>query len=84
MQLNHLFSLFLFLKYSLDLIILIVKCRYIRFLVLYYLKVIKYMYFMEATKKVTIIPTNRGLLLVSVVSVGFTLFFFIFVPSLLL
>jgi hypothetical protein len=42
------------------------------------------MYFMEATKKVTIIPTNRGLLLVSVVSVGFTLFFFIFVPSLLL
>lgn len=50
----------------------------------YYLKVIKYMYFMEATKKVTSIPTNRGLLLVSVVSVGFTLFFFIFVPSLLL
>jgi NADH-quinone oxidoreductase subunit N len=50
----------------------------------YYLKVIKYMYFMEATEKVTIIPTNRGLLLVSVVSVGFTLFFFIFVPSLLL
>ena len=50
----------------------------------YYLKVIKYMYFMEATEKVTIIPTNRGLLLVSVVSVGFTLFFFIFVPSYLL
>ena len=50
----------------------------------YYLKVIKYMYFMEATTKATIIPTNRGLLLISVISVGFTLFFFIFVPSLLL
>ncbi len=50
----------------------------------YYLKVIKYMYFMKATEKVTIIPTNRGLLGVSVISVGFTLFFFIFIPSYLL
>ena len=47
----------------------------------YYLKVIKYMYFMEATEKVTIIPTNRGLLIVSVVSVGFTLCFFVFASS---
>lgn len=44
----------------------------------YYLKVIKYMYFMEASDEVTIIPTNRGLLIVSVISVGFTLFFFAF------
>ena len=50
----------------------------------YYLKVIKYMYFMESATKLTIIPTNHGLLLVSFISVIFTLFFFVFVPSLLL
>ncbi len=50
----------------------------------YYLKVIKYMYFMESATKLTIIPTNHGLLLVSFISVVFTLFFFVFVPSLLL
>lgn len=50
----------------------------------YYLKVVKYMYFMEAVEKTAIIPTNRGLLSVSVISVGFTLFFFIFASSYLL
>jgi NADH-quinone oxidoreductase subunit N len=50
----------------------------------YYLKVIKYMYFMEPTEKVTIIPTNSGLLTISIISVGFTLFFFVFAPSYLL
>lgn len=50
----------------------------------YYLKIIKYMYFMENDTNITIIPTNHGLLLVSIISVSFTLFFFIFVPSLLL
>jgi len=50
----------------------------------YYLKVVKYMYFMEAVEKTAIIPTNRGLLSVSVISVVFTLFFFIFASSYLL
>lgn len=50
----------------------------------YYLKVVKYMYFMEVVEKTAIIPTNRGLLSVSVISVGFTLFFFIFASSYLL
>jgi NADH-quinone oxidoreductase subunit N len=47
----------------------------------YYLKVVKYMYFMESQEEMIIIPTNRGLLMVSVISVGFTLFFFIFASS---
>lgn len=50
----------------------------------YYLKVVKYMYFTEAVEKTAIISTNRGLLSVSVISVGFTLFFFIFASSYLL
>jgi hypothetical protein len=39
---------------------------------------------MEAVEKTALIPTNRGLLSVSVISVGFTLFFFIFASSYLL
>jgi NADH-quinone oxidoreductase subunit N len=50
----------------------------------YYLKVVKCLYFTEAMVKTVIIPTNRGLLSVSVISVGFTLFFFIFASSYLL
>ena len=49
----------------------------------YYLKVIKYMYFMEAVRKVEIIPNSQGLLLVSCISVGFTLLFFLFFRLLL-
>ena len=50
----------------------------------YYLKVIKYMYFMEKAEELAFIKTNRGLLIISVVSVGFTLFFFIFASSYLI
>jgi len=50
----------------------------------YYLKVIKYMYFMERTEELTNIKTNRGLLMISVFSIGFTLFFFIFASSYLI
>ena len=44
----------------------------------YYLKIIKYMYFMESKEEITIIPTNRGLLLVTVINVAFIIFFFMF------
>ena len=50
----------------------------------YYLKIIKYMYFMDASTDITIIPTNRGLWLVTVISVAFTLFFFSFAPTYIL
>lgn len=44
----------------------------------YYLKVVKYMYFMDADKAITIIPTHKGLWLVTVMSVGFTLLFLVY------
>lgn len=50
----------------------------------YYLKVIKYMYFMEANTDITIIPTHKGLWLVTVMSVGFTLLFFSLTPEYIL
>ena len=50
----------------------------------YYLKVIKYMYFMNTSKDITIIPTNKGLFLVTVISVSFTLFFFAFARAYIL
>jgi len=50
----------------------------------YYLKVIKYMYFMNASKDIKIIPTNKGLFLVTVISVSFTLFFFAFARAYIL
>ncbi len=50
----------------------------------YYLKVVKYMYFMNQDKELEIIPTNRGLSTISIMSVGFTLFFFIFASKYLL
>jgi NADH-quinone oxidoreductase subunit N len=50
----------------------------------YYLKVIKYMYFEEATEEVALIPTKRGLMIVSTLSVIFTLFFFIFASNYIL
>lgn len=52
----------------------------------YYLKVIKYMYFMdpEPEPKPLIVPTKHGLITISVISVGFTMFFCIFASSWLL
>ncbi len=47
----------------------------------YYLKVIKYMYFVQSDKELKIILTNKSLLSISFVSVGFILFFFIFASS---
>jgi NADH-quinone oxidoreductase subunit N len=47
----------------------------------YYLKVIKYMYFMEAKEEIKAIPTQRGLLLVTVITVAFIMFFFTFAPQ---
>ncbi len=44
----------------------------------YYLKVIKYMYFMEAKEEIQVIATNRGLLMVTVINVAFIMLFFIF------
>ena len=50
----------------------------------YYLKVIKCMYFMASSTGVTVIPTNKGLFLVTVISVSFTLFFFTFARAYIL
>ena len=50
----------------------------------YYLKVVKYMYFMEAKEEIIVIPTNRGLLLVTVVCVAFIMLFFTFAPQYIL
>jgi len=50
----------------------------------YYLKVIKFMYFMEASGDIRIIPTQRGLMLVTVITVAFILFFFSFAPACIL
>ena len=43
----------------------------------YYLKVIKYMYFMESEGNITIIPTHKGLFLVTSLSMAFILLFII-------
>jgi NADH-quinone oxidoreductase subunit N len=50
----------------------------------YYLKVIKYMYFMKASTDITIITTNKGLFLVTLISVSFTLFYFTFARAYIL
>lgn len=50
----------------------------------YYLKIIKFMYFVDAESEVKIIPTQRGLLTVSGISIAFIMFFFIFASSYIL
>ena len=50
----------------------------------YYLKVIKFMYFMEASGDLRIIPTQRGLRLVTIITVAFILFFFVFASKFIL
>ncbi|GAB4168836.1 MAG: NADH-quinone oxidoreductase subunit NuoN [Rickettsiaceae bacterium] len=44
----------------------------------YYLKVIKFMYFMEAQQLISPISTKRGLWVITILSLSFTLFFFVF------
>jgi len=44
----------------------------------YYLKIIKCMYFMESKKEVMVIPTKRGLWIVTFLTLTFILFFFYF------
>jgi len=46
----------------------------------YYLKIVKYMYFMDSDEEVVAISTKRGLWFVTVISVAFILFFFSFAP----
>ena len=41
----------------------------------YYLKVIKYTYFMEVKEEIQVIATNLGLLMVTVVNMAFTMLF---------
>lgn len=41
----------------------------------YYLKVIKYMYFIENTKTINLISTKRGLWFITIISVAFIIFF---------
>jgi len=50
----------------------------------YYLKIIKYMYFMDSDKEIVAISTKRGLWFVTVLTVAFILFFFSFAPSYIL
>ncbi|MEA0970457.1 NADH-quinone oxidoreductase subunit N [Candidatus Megaera venefica] len=50
----------------------------------YYLKIIKCMYFMEPTRAVIIIPTKRGLWIVTVLTLAFILFFFTFAQEYIL
>lgn len=50
----------------------------------YYLKVVKYMYFMDAEKEIIVIPTHRGLLLVTVICVAFIMLFFTFASQYIL
>lgn len=50
----------------------------------YYLKVIKCMYFMESKKEVMIIPTKRGLWIVTFLALAFILFFFTFAQKYIL
>jgi NADH-quinone oxidoreductase subunit N len=50
----------------------------------YYLKIIKCMYFMESKKEVSIIPTQRGLRIVTFLTLAFTLFFFTFAQKYIL
>lgn len=47
----------------------------------YYLKVIRYMYFMEAEAEISIPPTSNGLWIVTVLSMVFIMGFFIFLPT---
>ena len=44
----------------------------------YYLKVVKYMYFIKPGSTMTCISTKRGLWLVTTISITFTIFFFLF------
>jgi NADH-quinone oxidoreductase subunit N len=51
----------------------------------YYLKVIRYMYFASSDDaELETIPTNKGLLFVSTISVSFTIFFFMFASTYLI
>ncbi len=50
----------------------------------YYLKIIKCMYFMESPRAVIIIPTKRGLWIVTVLTLAFILFFFTFAQEYIL
>ena len=50
----------------------------------YYLKIIKCMYFMEPPRAVIIIPTKRGLWIVTVLTLAFILFFFTFAQEYIL
>lgn len=50
----------------------------------YYLKIIKCMYFMELPRAVIIIPTKRGLWIVTVLTLVFILFFFTFAQEYIL
>ncbi|MGC0371428.1 MAG: hypothetical protein DGJ47_000117 [Rickettsiaceae bacterium] len=44
----------------------------------YYLKIVKYLYFMRSQEDVKRIPTKKGLWLVTTISVTFTIFFLVF------
>lgn len=44
----------------------------------YYLKIVKSMYFMESQKEITLIPTKRGLWIVTFLTLAFIVFFFTF------
>lgn len=50
----------------------------------YYLKVIKCMYFMESQRTVIVIPTKRGLWIVTFLTLAFILFFFTFAQEYIL
>lgn len=50
----------------------------------YYLKIIKCMYFMESPRAVIMIPTKRGLWIVTVLTLAFILFFFTFAQEYIL
>jgi NADH-quinone oxidoreductase subunit N len=50
----------------------------------YYLKIIKCMYFMEPPRAMIIIPTKRGLWIVTVLTLAFILFFFTFAQEYIL
>jgi NADH-quinone oxidoreductase subunit N len=44
----------------------------------YYLKIVKNMYFVERKEEIALIPTKRGLLIITVLSLSFIFFFFAF------
>jgi NADH-quinone oxidoreductase subunit N len=50
----------------------------------YYLKVVKYMYFMQITQEIKPIVTQKGLMLVTSISLAFIMFFFTFASQYIL